>query len=359
MEKRVVLHLDLDYFFAQVEERKNPAIAGKPIVVCIFTDQKAWKGAVSTANYVARRYGVRSGMPVSQAKRLLENTDAVFLPANHELYEEVSFGIRTILASYAAKLEQASIDEFYLELSKDAGMEEAKEIAIRIKNAILEKFKLTCSIGIGPNKLIAKIAAGMQKPDGLTIVEPDKVQEFLDNLEVEKIPGIGKKTSEYLRAKGIATIRQLRLANFAELAEEIGKNAAGALREAALGIDRSEVKEEQQKQVSRMTTLKEVAESAAELLDALKELSSEVAQQLQMSNMMCKAIGVILIDDKMAAYSRSVTISFPTNDGSVIEREAYELCKEFFSENKKRIRRIGVRAEKLENVSGQKTLGNF
>ncbi|MEM4166373.1 MAG: DNA polymerase IV [Candidatus Bilamarchaeaceae archaeon] len=359
MEKKAVIHLDLDYFFAQVEERKNPSIFGKPVVVCVYTNEKEQKGAVTTANYVARKFGVHSGIPITQAKKLLNGKDAVFLPANYELYEEISYGIRNILFNYSDKIEQASIDEFYIQVPVKEGIHEAEKIAVMIKNEILKKFKLTCSVGIGPNKLIAKIAAGINKPDGLTLVKEEQVQDFLDPLEVDRIPGIGKKTKEYLQSKGIFTIKQLRIADFAELAEELGKKAAGALREAANGIDNSPVEEEKQKQISRMVTITDGAKDALELEKTINELSREIAEELNRVEFVGKVVGIQVIDKDMKVYNRSTTLQSPTKDAEIIAKTANELCKKFFLEKPIELRRIGVRVEKLETIKGQKSLANF
>lgn len=360
--ERIVLHLDLDYFFAQVEERQRPEISSRPVVVCIYSDVERGRGAVSTANYIARRFGVHSGMAIFQARRLLAGKNAVFLPANHELYGRVSLAIAETLLPYADAFEQASVDEFYLEIGEKCkeSYRTAEELGKRIKRELVEKFKLTCSVGIGPNKLIAKIAAGFRKPDGITVVTPTSVQAFLDPLDVDKIPGIGGKTKQYLESKGITKIAELRIADRGLLAEELGKNAAGMLFEYARGIDNSAVANaEEQKQFSRITTLRQMAETVDEIQEEVAALATDIANELQNENLVCKVIGINAIDANMRAHSRSRTLFSAAQEAAVIEKTAFELYKEFFTEVHVPLRRIGVKVEKLESRKGQKSLGEF
>ncbi|MFH1222075.1 MAG: DNA polymerase IV [Candidatus Micrarchaeota archaeon] len=354
--ERIVLHLDLDYFFAQVEERQRPEIASKPVVVCIYSDVERGRGAVSTANYIARKFGVHSGIAIFQARRLLAGKNAVFLPANHELYGRVSLAIAETLLPYADAFEQASVDEFYLEIS--SSYRAAEELAKKIKRELVEKFGLTCSVGVGPNKLIAKMAASFKKPDGLTVVSPVAVQSFLDPLDVDKIPGIGQKTNQYLQSKNIRKIAELRMTDRGLLAEELGKNAAGMLFEYAHGIDNSVVANaEEQKQFSRIKTLKEPAESL-EAVD-VEELIADIVSALEQENLVCRVIGINIIDSGMRAHTRSKTLPQPTRDGEVIRKVVIELLREFFAEASVPVRRVGVRVERLESRKGQKSLGEF
>jgi len=361
-ENRIIIHLDLDYFFAQVEERRRPGIADKPVVVCVYTNEEKTKGVVSTANYIARKSGVHSAMPVSQAKSLLKGKDAVFLPVDHETYEKISLEIAETLAEYADAFEQSSIDEFYLDVSgrTKGSYSAAEKLAREIKNKLVEKFGLTCSVGIAPNKLVAKIAAGLKKPDGLAVVVPEAVEDFLGPLEVDKIPGVGAKTKEFLNSRGIRTVKELREADFAALAEEIGKSAAGTLFQYSRGIDDSPVMPATaQKQLSRIATLKEPAQFHEEIEGIVASLASEIAQKLVEYKLSCKAVGINAVDSAMAAHSKSRTLLSPTQDAKTIEKTALELYRELFSEKRLLIRRVGVRVEQLDNTEGQKKLFDF
>ncbi|NYZ77676.1 DNA polymerase IV, partial [Candidatus Micrarchaeota archaeon] len=283
---RVILHLDLDYFFAQAEEREHPEYAARPVIVCVYTDIERGRGVVSTANYKARAFGVHSGMPIFQAKKLAHGKGAIFLPGNYGLYERLSLGIAEIVMKHGAAFEQSSIDEFFLDISPECNgdYEKAKGIAEKVKKGIIAKYGLTCSIGIGPNKLVAKIASDFKKPGGLTIVLPEKVQKFLDILPVDRIPGIGRKTKEYFDAKGIETVGDLRKTDPTILAEEFGKLMGGWLHNAARGIDESPVGVfEEQKQFSRIKTLREPSRELALIAEEMRVLVKDVVAELENS----------------------------------------------------------------------------
>src|SRR5262249_14934307 len=206
----------MDAFYAAVEERRDPSLRGRPVVVGADPKAGAGRGVVTTASYAARKYGIRSAMPIARAWRLAEaarrrgEPETVFLRGDHALYREVSARIMAIAARGVDAFEEASIDEAYLDVSSLGDFGRAEAHARALKAEIGEREGLTASIGIGPNKLVAKIASDFQKPDGLTIVPPEAVQAFLDPMTVRKIPGIGPKSEAILRARGIGTIAELR-----------------------------------------------------------------------------------------------------------------------------------------------------
>ncbi|MBC7074094.1 DNA polymerase IV, partial [Candidatus Parcubacteria bacterium] len=208
MNGRIILHCDMDYFFAQIEERDNPQFKGKPVVVGADPKGGKGRGVVSTANYEARKYGIKSGMPISKAYKLCPN--AIFLPVNIELYEKVSEKIMQIIKKYSPIWEIVSLDEAYLDVSFLKDWEGAKKLGEQLKKEIFEKEKLTCTVGVGPNKTIAKLAAEKSKPNGLKVIKPNEVQQFLDPLDIDDLPGIGPKTAEKLRAIGINQICELK-----------------------------------------------------------------------------------------------------------------------------------------------------
>lgn len=176
-KKRIVFHVDMDHFFTAVEEREHPDYKGKPIVVGADPKEGKERGVVSTCNYEAREFGIRSGMPISRAWKRCPT--AIYLPVNHQLYRKVSDEIMNALRKHADKFEHWGLDEAFLDVTSRAkNYEEAEDLARKIKHKILEKEKLACLIGIGPNKLVAKIASDFQKPDGLTIVREDEVQKL-------------------------------------------------------------------------------------------------------------------------------------------------------------------------------------
>src|SRR4030067_634377 len=176
-DNKIILHVDMDYFFAQCEEREHPELKGKPVVICVYSGRGGDSGAVSTSNYEARKFGIKAGIPISRAKKL--NPDAIFLPVNMGLYRSKSNEIMDMLRGFSDIVEQESIDEAFCDITdKVADFDEAKKFAAQIKDAIRQKVGLTCSIGVAPNKLIAKIASDFKKPDGLTVVKPEEDMRF-------------------------------------------------------------------------------------------------------------------------------------------------------------------------------------
>ena len=217
--------VDLDYFFAQCEELRNPSLREKPVVICVFSGRSEDSGAVSTANYVARKYGVRSGMPIFLAKKRLENVNAAFLPVDDQFYEEVSRRVMPILKGFADEFEQVGIDEAFLDVSKrtQADFRNGEELARKIKSELFSQEKLTCSVGVGPNKLVAKIAADEKKPDGLTVISLDQVVNFLEPLPVNRLIGVGAKTLERMKTMSINTIGDLAKYDIQRLIAVFGK----------------------------------------------------------------------------------------------------------------------------------------
>ena len=211
MKQRIVLHIDFDYFYAQCEEIRTPDLKTKPVVVCMFSDRGGDSGAIATANYTAREFGVKSGLSILSAKQKLKNrTDSAFLPADFEYYSDMSEKSMNIIKKFADVFEYVGRDEAYLDVSEkvERDFTKASHIAQQIKNEVREKTKLTCSVGISPNKLLSKIASGYKKPDGLTTVTPDNISEFMETLNLSDIHGIGKKTQQKLAEENIETISE-------------------------------------------------------------------------------------------------------------------------------------------------------
>lgn len=361
ISSRIILHIDFDYFYAQVEEIEHPEAKDRPIVVCMYSGRTKNSGAVATANYSARKYGVKAGIPIFQAKAKLAGRDALFLPANHELYAEKSLAIMQLLENYADKLEPASIDEAFLDVSgKVRSYADAKKLAKEIKQTIYEKFKLTCSIGVASNKLVAKIASDFQKPNGLTIVKPEGMQKFLDPLDVKDIPGIGKKTKEFLGTHNIHTIADLRKADAAWLVEAFGKKTGAWLISAAQGRDETAVAAlQEQKQLSRIKTLKRNSRDLEEITDALQELIDDLAKEIAEYNLTFGTVGINAIDQNLKMHTKSKSLAHPSNDKKEIEKISRELFKELIKETAIEFRRVGVKIEKLQSKAGQKTLEEF
>ena len=290
-KNRIIFHVDMDHFFAAVEEREHPEIKGKPVVVGADPKQGNGRGVVSTSNYIARKYGIKSGIPITRAWSLCP--DAVFVPVNYSLYRKVSGWIMKILQNYGDKFEQWGLDEAFLDVSsKITNFEEAEKLASHIKNQVFQKEKLTCSIGVGPNKLVAKVASDFVKPDGLTVVRLEDVKSFLSPLKVRKLLWVGKKTEARLNSMGVTTIEDLANYNPSILAEKFGSSGT-KLYLMAHGLDDSEVQEHgERKSMSRETTFEEDVSDFDFVLDTVSLLAEDLHQELVESNFLFKTITI-------------------------------------------------------------------
>ena len=363
MAPRVIMHVDLDYFYAQCEENANPDIRGKPVVVCVYSGRTEESGAVSTSNYLARKYGVRAGIPIIHAKKLLESVDAVFLPMNRAYYEEVSERIMDILRARADTYEKLGIDEAYLEVSSRTGnnFDSSREIAVEIKKQVFTQEHITCSIGIGPNKVLAKIASDQTKPDGLTIVKPEEARQFLSSLPVARIPGVGKKSEERLTQLNVSTIPELSALNPTILIEIFGRSMGSYLYRASRGEDDEPVKErEQPTQFSRIATLKQNTRETQQILPLLSELVNSVAAKLKEKGIMGKSITLIAILTDLSIHSKSKMLESPTSEPRVIEVAAKQLLDEFVQLTPEfNLRRVGVKVSNLTKQTGQTDISKF
>ena len=363
MQTRIVMLVDLDYFYAQCEERRNPSIKDKPVVVCVYSGRTEDSGAVSTANYVARKYGVKSGIPISLAKRKLKDIDAVFLPVDKEFYREVSDKIMEILRSYADRFEQVGIDEAYMDVTQrtKGNRQEAKKLAVIIKDDVLFQQKLTCSIGVGPNKLVAKIAADIQKPDGLTMVKPEEVESFLSPLPVRRLVGVGKKTEKKLETLGVRTVGQLARLDVQRLIEVFGRKLGTYFHNASLGIDDEPVQERSEPEsVSRISTLKEDTRDLAVILDEAYRLCGNVHARLLNLGLLYRSVSIYLVAGDLSVHSRSKTFENPTSDLETFKKTAKELYEKFLGESDFEARRVGVKVSNLTKKEElQKQITNF
>jgi len=353
-KRRIIFHVDMDQFFAAVEERERPEIRGKPVVVGADPKEGKGRGVVSTCNYEARKYGIRSGMPISKAWRRCP--DAVYLPVNYPLYMEVSKRIMTILRAHADKFESWGIDEAYLDVSSRArDFEDAKRLAQAIKKEIYEKEKLTCSIGVGPNKLVAKIASDFQKPDGLTVVEEKDVKSFLWPLTVGRLLWVGKKTEQKLKDLGIKTIGDLANYDPSVLTERFGVMGT-QLYLSAHGIDRSEVQERWGiKSMSRDVTFEEDTSDPEVIFETLDAVSEDVHKQLTESNFNFKTVTVKVRYENFETHTHGKTLPFLTNRLGDVQKTARELIQSYLRPERK-IRLIGVRLSNLVSSEKQKKL---
>ena len=361
----------MDAFFAAVEERARPRLRGLPIAVGADPKGGAGRGIVSTANYKAREYGIRSALPISTAWRYSEEAkragkpEVIFIEPDFKKYSAASDRIMEIIKKAIHKkvlLERASVDEAYFDLSFTNAYEAAQKLCETIKKEIKKEENLTCSIGIGPNKLIAKIASDMKKPDGLTVVEEKDAENFLEPLPIRKIPGIGPKTEEKfkkLSAGGgsssggkVARVADLKKFSEEKLRELLGVWGAELYRKIR-GIDDSPIVEEYEaKSIGEQETFEIDSRDPGFISARLKALSDGVFRSFKQSGF--KVFSTIVVTVRFADFvtkSRSHTMPDPTDSKIILEFEAFKLLMPFFdkreNQEKKAIRLIGIRVEKL------------
>jgi DNA polymerase IV (archaeal DinB-like DNA polymerase) len=344
--RRIVMLVDLDYFFAQIEELRNPSLKGKPVVVGMYSGRTETSGAVSTSNYLARKYGVKSGIPLFLAQKRLEGTDAVFRPVDYDYYQQVSDKIMSILRRYADALEQAGIDEAYLDVTKRTNENYLKaEILVKeMKQAVRDEVGVTFSVGIGPNKLIAKIASDMHKPDGVTTVQPEQVSEFLSPLCVDALLGVGKKTVAKMLDLGIKTVGELAKFDVQRLVEVFGKTLGVYFHNAANGVDNEPVQEAgEAESIGRMGTLKENTRDIDVILQKTDQQVEEIYAEFSQKKLSYRLVGISAVMTDLSSKSRSQTLDKPSKDKETIRRVSRELFEKYLSESEREIRRVGVR----------------
>jgi DNA polymerase IV (DinB-like DNA polymerase) len=306
---------------------------------------------------------VKSGMPIFLAKKRLENTNAVFLPVDYVFYEEVSGKVMETLKSFADGFEQVGIDEAYLEVTQKANgnFEEGRKLAEKVKDEILTQLKLTCSIGVGPNKLVAKIAADIKKPDGLTVVTREQVTIFLAPLPVSRLIGVGTKTRERMQALGINTIFDLSTYDMQRLIAVFGKTLAAYFHNASLGIDDEPVQEKgEATSISRISTLKQDSRELSFILEKTDQLCNEILATIARERIAYKTVGIIVITADMSIHTRSKTLENPNASLEALKGTVKELLEKFFEQNEFEARRVGVKVSNFaREQKSQRQLTSF
>ena len=359
----MVFHIDFDYFYAQCEEVRSPELKTKPVCVCVFSDRGGDSGAIATANYTARKYGVKSGIPIAFArKRLEERKDAVFLPVDFEYYTEMSEKAMEIMKEYADIFEYVGRDEAYLDVTSriEGDFIKASHLAQQIKNSIRDKIKLSCSIGISQNKLISKIASNFQKPDGLTIVSPERVEIFLEQLKIRAIPGIGGKTEKIFSEMNLETIQDLMELDVFTLNNKFGRKSGTYIYNAVRGIDNEPVKEKEGRiQYSKIMTLKKDSKDPQFLLENIRELCKEVHAVVRKNNQMFKSVGIHFVQSDLSNKSKSKMLRNPTTSLEELQKNVEQLLTDALENQTITIRRMGVKVAELSEVQGQSDITNY
>lgn len=332
----MIMHLDMDAFFASVEQADNPELRGKPVII-----GKGARSVASTCSYEARAFGVRSAMPLYTARRLCP--EGIFLPGRMERYKEVSRNIFHLLEEYSPVIEKASIDECYLDITGTGRLfGPPGDLARTLQQRIEQTCGLTCSIGIAPVKFLAKIASDWQKPRGITIIEKDQVPLFLDKLPVSKIPGIGRKTLPFLDRLGIVYASQV--LNFSEefWEERLGKQGL-LLHARARGKDTGRVvAATSRKSCSSETTLAADTWDKGLLSSRILAQSRDVGRQLRRLGVRGKTITLKIKFADFTALTRSKTLAVPTHSSGTIHEQALLLLKGVRLAKKVRLIGVGV-----------------
>ncbi|MCG2771209.1 MAG: DNA polymerase IV [Desulfobacterales bacterium] len=355
---RIIGHLDMDAFFAAIEERDHPELRGRPLVVGADPAGGQGRGVVSTANYPARVYGIHSAIPISQAWQLAEAARrrgrpvAAFVRVNYRRYAEVSQRIMAILRRHAPVVEGAGIDEAYFDLSFTGAYDRAADLARQIKAEILAQERLTASIGIGPNKMVAKIASDFHTPGGLTLVTPEEAEAFLAPLPVRKIPGIGPKTEKSLARLGIKTVKDLKRFTPEELRERFGKWGPSLYERIRGRHDSPLVTSWEPKSVGEQETFAQDTRDLEFIFSRLWELCRGVWQRFLADGFTTfRTVVVTVRFADFDTFSRSHTRGEPAASLRTLTFEAMKLLMPFLDRREnprgKLIRLIGVRVEKL------------
>jgi len=344
VHQRIILHLDMDSFYASVEVQRRPELAGKPVVIGADPKQGKGRGVVSTCSYEARAFGIRSAMPISQAYVLCPH--AIFLSPDFPAYVQASAAVMGLLRSHGFLMEQVSIDEAFLDISALGAFSRAQSLAEEIRASVRHHLGLSCSIGIAPSRAVAKIASDFKKPDGLTIVTPKALRDFLAPLPVRKIPGVGKKAEGLLFEMGIRTIGDLARQDIQNLIGRFGRSAI-ALHQLAHGIDESGVIDDQEiKSISRETTFDADTDDVEVLVSTLDLLIRGVCENLAEEQLRFKTLTLKIRYPGFITRSRSRSLSHFSGDAAVARSLVHALFREEYDGRK--IRLIGIRLSSFE-----------
>ena len=342
---RKIIHIDMDAFYASVEQRDNPHYKGKPIAVGGSPEGRG--GVVAAASYEARKFGVRSAMPPKRAVQLCP--DLIFVYPRFSIYKDVSHQIREIFSRYTDLIEPLSLDEAYLDVTEDKlGIGSALEIAKQIRQVIREELELTASAGVSINKFVAKVATDMNKPDGMTFIGPSKVQSFMEKLPVEKFYGVGKVTAEKMKSIGLITGADLKKLPESDLVRHFGKHGQ-FLYKVVRGIDNREVHPEREiKSVSAEDTFPKDLTAQDEMIPELEKIATTVARRMQNQSLKGKTITLKVKFSDFKIVTRSQTLPGFVDSDSLIMTAIANILETADIAGKK-VRLLGITMSNLDN----------
>ncbi|MCP4763607.1 MAG: DNA polymerase IV [archaeon] len=356
---RIILHVDLDCFFAAVEARDNPEYRGKPVIIGANPKAGMGRGVISTCSYEARKYGLHSAMPISQAYELCPH--GIYLRGSFSKYYKASNEVMTILNSYSDIFKAAGIDEAYLDISDQCeDYSDVKKIANSIRKEVFYKVGITCSVGCGPTKTIAKIASDFNKPNGITLVEPNCVKMFLQDMDITKIPGIGKKSKIHYNSMGIRKIGDFYKLGHQKLIGKFGKNG-NWIWDIINGQGNGIVMESgPRKSIGKERTFSRDKSDINEINKKLMTLNQKIHIELKEKKVLYKTITLKIRFQGFDTYTRAKSISRPMRNENLAFDIIIDLLKKFRNDNRK-IRLIGIRFSGLEeeNNNKQATLFDF
>ncbi|MWG34011.1 DNA polymerase Y family protein [Halomarina oriensis] len=378
-DERVVLHVDMDCFYAACERRREPALDGEPVVVGMGYEGGETHGAVATASYEAREHGVESAQPISQALDALPRIDegdgrederrgetrdcgeggpaGYYRPVDMAYYESVSGEVKSILNEVAETVREVSIDEAYLDVTDRVGWHSVAVFARSLKTRIDEEVGVPASIGVAPNMSTAKIASDHDKPDGLVVVEPDEVRSFLAPLPVDDLHGVGPVTARELRSMGIETANDLAAADQGALVDRFGSRGR-AFHQRARGVDPRVVEPVgRPKSLSSESAFTGATDDPERIEERLTSLAAEVADRAEERGALYKTIGIKVVRPPFDVNTRARSLSGPVADAELVRSVATELVTEFDGQ---RVRKLGVRVSNLSFAEGtQSGLGRW
>jgi DNA polymerase-4 len=345
-----ILHVDMDAFYASVAERDDPSLRGKAVVVGVGA-----RGVVLSANYAARKYGIRAAMPVGRAKRMAPH--AIFVAPDHQRYSEVSAKVMEIFDSFTPLVEPISLDEAFLDVTgarKLLGT--GREIAVEIRRQVEASEGITCSVGIAPSKFIAKLASGHCKPNGILEIPADRILNFLHPLPVNAIWGVGPKTAETLERLGLRTVADIANLPRTTLIRALGQASGASLYELAWGRDYRDVTpNEPDKSISAAETFAQDLDNPEEILREFLRLTEKAAARLRENNYYAKTISIKVRFADFSTISRSKTLPLPI-DGT---HDIYEIAKSLYlalNLDRARLRLVGISLDNLSEAAPEQLL---